>query len=123
MHEGFPQPELIVSHAIRKACGIGRVRGVGLNHDLCLHPGLIGTLFRIHPVVDKDELPIGFCFVAQAVFCVGSRRLERNLLAARAIEPITGSKIAVEFKRPHLLLKFRDRFICFPEQVIGRLRR
>jgi hypothetical protein len=41
LDEGFTQAELIVGGAIRKIRVTGGVRGVGFQHDLCLHPRLI----------------------------------------------------------------------------------
>jgi hypothetical protein len=102
-----------------KICVIRRVRGVGLDHDLGFHPCFIRTLLRVEPVVHEDQLAVGFCLVSEAIFRPGSRRGKCDLLSAHAVQTITGTKIAVEFKTPHLFLEPRDFDVRLSQQVVG----
>ena len=79
-------------------------------------------VIRVQPVVDKDELAVGFRFVSQAVLGAGPRSLKRNLLAAGAVQAVARAKISVEFETAHLLLQLLDLLIGLPQQVICRLR-
>jgi hypothetical protein len=47
------------------------------------------VMFRINPVVYKNELSIGFRFISQTVLGISSRGLKRDLLTATAVESIT----------------------------------
>ena len=88
LNEGFTQADLVVADAstkIRVAC---RVRGIGLNHKLRLHPRLIGIVFRIQPVVDEDQLTVCFRLIPQPEFRIGPRSLKCHLLSAPAVESV-----------------------------------
>src|ERR1700730_8515995 len=80
LDEGLAKAELIVAGATGKTRITRGVRSVGLQHDLCFHPRLVGSMIRIHPVVDKNKLAVGFRLVSQAVLGPGSRSLKRDLL-------------------------------------------
>src|SRR5258706_13803508 len=64
LNEGFTQAELIVTGTTWKTCITGGVCGVGLNHELCLHPLLIRSLIWVQPVVDEDQFRIGLRFIS-----------------------------------------------------------
>src|SRR6185295_17110696 len=123
LNEGFTQPELIVTDASRKIRIAGRVRGIGFNHKLRLYPGLIGVVFRVHPVVDKDELGICFSLISQSVFRIGSGGLKGDLLPTPAVVTVTGTKIPVKFKGFYLFFQLLDLGLGVPQQVVGRSRR
>ena len=80
----------------------------------------IGTLIWIQPIVDKDEFPVGFRFIAQAVFRARPGGLEGNLLPTLTVQAVAGAKISVEFKGANLFLQLRDLDVCFSKKVIGR---
>src|SRR5262249_60836540 len=83
--EGFSQAKLVVAKAVIEICEAGRVRGVGLKHDLRFQPCLVGIPLWIHPVIDKNELAIRFSLVSQPVFCACARSLECDLLSTLAV--------------------------------------
>jgi hypothetical protein len=85
LNERFTQAELIVADTIREICITSGIRGVSLDHDFCLHPRLVGIVIGVQPVVDKNEFPVGFGFVSQAVFRAGIGSLEGDLFPALAV--------------------------------------
>src|SRR5262252_1540276 len=95
LYEGFTHADLVIANTAAKICITGRVAGVAFDHKLCLDPGFIPVVFRVNPVVDKDELGICFRFISQTVLGISSRGLKRDLLTAPAVEPITGTKVPV----------------------------
>src|SRR4029077_4023527 len=79
LHKCFAQPEPAAVIEGRQ------VLRVGLNHDLRLDPRLAGITSRVEPVVDEDQLAVGFGLVSEAVFRTSPRSLESHLLAALSI--------------------------------------
>jgi len=73
-------------------------------------------------VCDKNEFPVGFCFVAQAIFRIRSGRLESNLLPTCAIEAVTRPKITVKLEALHLLLQTCNLLVGLSQEVIRRFR-
>src|SRR5438132_725878 len=87
-NKDFSQTKLIVAGGVIKIGVAGGVRGICFQHDLGMKPGLIGVVVRIHPIVNKDEFPVGFSFVSKAVFCARTGRLECDLLSTFTIYSI-----------------------------------
>src|SRR5260370_19838258 len=85
LDKSFAEAELVITDAPVEICIIGGVRGVSFYHHLGLHPRLVETVFRVQPVVDKDQFPIGFRFTSEAVFGCRPRRLEPSLLPSRSV--------------------------------------
>ena len=85
LNKGFTEAKLIVTGAPGEIGIVGRVRGVGFNHHLGLHPRLVGIVLRVQPVVDKDQFRVGFRFIPQSVFGPSPRGLKCNLLPAQAV--------------------------------------
>ena len=80
--------ELVVTDAIAEARITGGVRGVGLDHELRLHPRFAAIVLRIDPVVDKDQLSISLRFISQAILRAGSWGLKCDLLPAYTIQAV-----------------------------------
>src|SRR6266404_1916771 len=96
--EGFSQPKLIIADAVVEVRIAGGVRCVGLDHHFGVEPGFVRSVFRVQPVVHKDELAVGFGFVSQPIFCACTRSLECDLLTTLAVQSVPGTKISMEFK-------------------------
>ena len=123
IEEGFAQSELVVADTVGEICVAGGVRSVCLNHYLRLYPGFVRVALGIQPIVDENKLAIGLRFISQAILRIRARSLESDLLAAYAVESVSGAQVAVELKSSHLLLQLGDFFVRFIQQIISRLRR
>ena len=123
LNESFAKAELIVTGPKRKIRVTRRIRGIGLDHGLSLHPGLIRTALRIQPVVDKDQFPVSFRFISQAVFRISPGSLKSNLLPALAVQTVSRAKISMEFKATQLFVQLFDLYVRLSEEVIRRFRR
>src|SRR5215813_3846956 len=120
LDKGFTQAESVVTNTAREICKTGGVGGVGFDHELCLHPGLILIAFRVDPVVYKNELGICFRLISQTVLGISARGLKGDLLPAPAVESITGTEIPVEFKTFHLLFQLLDSCVRIPQLIVRR---
>src|SRR5262249_7322399 len=121
--ERLAQAELVVVGGVGEVgvgCGFRRFR---LDHALRLEPGLVAVLVRVQPVVDEDRLAVGLGLVAQPVLRARARGLERDLLAADAVQAVAGAEVAVELEGLHRRLEPLDLRLRLPQEVVGRLRR
>src|SRR5262249_15894795 len=102
--ERLSQTELIVAGGGVEGRVARGIRGVGLEHDFRVEPGLVVGMFRVEPVVDEDELAVLLGFIPEAILGPRAWSLECDLLSSPAVRAVTGTEVAVEFERGGLLL-------------------